>query len=120
MSIRYDVASVLILKLTVSPVLMLMSVAKPWMAGSFPPVRSQSVSPVKQFSATIAFAGLGHPAPCARTASRPESRPVSTSAAVTASMRRVRGRRALCRIVVTVIMIQSPRRRRSQPQGHAA
>jgi hypothetical protein len=56
------IAPVSILKKMVSPRFTLIAVAKPWMVESPDPVTSHPVSPVRQFSATIALAGVLHAA----------------------------------------------------------
>src|SRR5687768_10796457 len=62
MSMRYAGETVLILNDTVSPTLLLNSVANPWISGSPDPFTSHSVDglPGSQFSATILFAGAAH------------------------------------------------------------
>src|SRR5687768_10227028 len=99
MSIVYDVALVLILKLICWPAFTLMSVAKPWMSSSPAPLMSHTLGsvPVLLFSHAITLTGAEHgSAASALIAGMTAQAAVATvSTANRISRRRVRAETAL-------------------------
>src|SRR6476646_11366938 len=92
MSMWYDEAGVLILKVTVSPRFTLIAVANPWMVESPAPLTCQSLagSPARVFSQaiTLVTGGPQGPAAAAGTAKAVGSAPIARSRSATVTMAR--------------------------------